>query len=157
MPKEIEYKYLINLNKWKTVQPEKSIEIKQGYLSDDPDKTIRIRTADDKAWLTIKGRNKGAVREEFEHEIELGLAESLLEKFCDQLIEKTRHLVHSGKHRWEVDEFHGENQGLLVAEIELQHEDEVYTKPDWVEKNVTDDPRYYNSNLAKNPFKKWPD
>ena len=95
------------------------------------------------------------MREEFEHEIDFSLAQLLLEKFCDQVIEKTRHLVHFGQHVWEVDEFHGENEGLLVAEIELQDEDEEYLKPVWLEKNVTDDSNYYNSNLVKNPFKKW--
>lgn len=155
MATEIEHKYLIKPELWKKVVPYTRVDIRQGYLLTDPSKTVRIRTKGNTGYLTIKGKTQGASRVEFEYEIPFADAMELLTHFCSQLIEKTRHLVlHEGK-TWEVDEFKGLNAGLIVAEIELKSEEETYVLPDWVDKNVTEDLRYANSNLSVNPFSKW--
>jgi len=155
MATEIEHKYLVNSGVWKTIIPEKSVEIRQAYLQTDPEKTIRVRTKDDAGFITIKGKTVGASRPEFEYEIPIADANELIDKFCSNLIEKIRHIVTHYNHIWEVDEFKGLNEGLIVAEIELTGEDEKYSIPNWVGKNVTDDLRYANSNLTIKPFKTW--
>ena len=152
---EIEHKYLVNHELWKQIVPDKSVPIKQAYLSKDPEKTIRIRAAGDKGFITIKGKSVGAGRPEYEYEIPLNEANDLIKKFCDNLIEKTRHYVLYENKTWEVDVFEGWNKGLIVAEIELSSEDEKYEKPDWIERDVTTDRRYANSNLVVNPFTSW--
>ncbi len=128
----------------------------QGYLSIDPDRTVRVRTAGERGYLTIKGRTVGASRAEFEYEIPLADALELLETLCERpLVEKRRHRVlHAGR-TWEVDVFDGANAGLVVAEIELDDEDERIELPPWVGAEVTDDPRYLNVNLARRPFRTW--
>lgn len=152
---EIEHKYLVDQAEWDKSGAAEFVEIRQGYLQSDPDKTIRVRTKADKGYFTIKGKTMGASRLEFEYEIPLADANELLDKFCSQLIEKKRyHFVHNGK-TWEVDVFEGLNQGLIVAEIELDSEQESYTLPNWIGDNVTNDVRYANSNLAIMPFSKW--
>ncbi|MNQ93266.1 CYTH domain protein [compost metagenome] len=129
--------------------------IRQGYLQTDPNKTIRVRTKGNQGYLTIKGKAVGASRLEFEYEIPVDEANELLDKFCSNLIDKTRYdVVHEGK-TWEVDVFSGLNEGLIVAEIELTSEEETYTLPVWVGENVTSDMRYANSNLAVTPFSNW--
>ena len=155
MATEIEHKYLVNTDIWKNITPNKSVEIRQAYLQTDPEKTIRIRTKDKSGFITIKGKTVGASRLEFEYEIPIADANELINKFCSNLIEKTRHLVIHDNNTWEVDEFKGLNEGLIVAEIELTSEDEKYSIPNWVDKNVTDDLRYANSNLTIKPFKTW--
>ncbi|MCJ0742382.1 CYTH domain-containing protein [Pedobacter montanisoli] len=152
---EIEHKYLVNLDIWKNIIPDKSVEIRQAYLQTDPEKTIRIRTKDKSGFITIKGKTVGASRLEFEYEIPIADANELINAFCSNLIEKTRHIVTHDSNIWEVDEFKGLNEGLIVAEIELTSEDEKYSIPNWLDKNVTDDPRYTNSNLTIKPFKAW--
>ncbi|MBS1634930.1 MAG: CYTH domain-containing protein [Bacteroidetes bacterium] len=152
---EIEHKYLVDMNLWKLVKPEKSVDIKQAYLLTDPDKTIRVRTKGAQGYITIKGRAVASSRPEFEYEIPLEDAHELIRYFCTNLVEKTRHLVTFEGKTWEVDEFHGANNGLMVAEIELNAEDEVYAKPAWVGNNVTADSRYANSQLAVKPFMSW--
>lgn len=155
MPTETEHKYLVKPAQWKKVKPKKSVAIKQGYLHSDPAKTIRIRTAGKKAYITIKGKTEKASRPEYEYEIPLAHANELLKLFCNHLIEKNRyHVTFKGK-TWEVDEFKGNNAGLLVAEIELKSEDETYALPDWAGKNVTDNPAYANANLVRKPYKMW--
>ena len=155
MATEIEHKYLVKHDHWKNVQPDRSINIRQGYLLTDPDKTIRVRTSGDQGYLTVKGKSTGASRLEFEYEIPVADAIALLSVFCSNLIEKTRHMVtHAGK-VWEVDVFRGDNDGLIVAEIELTHENENYSLPPWADKNVTNDARYANSNLSVKPFTTW--
>jgi adenylate cyclase len=155
MATEIEHKYLVNTDIWKNIIPDKSVEIRQAYLQTDPEKTIRIRTKGKSGFITIKGKTVGASRLEFEYEIPIADANELINKFCSNLIEKTRHIVIHDNKTWEVDEFKGLNEGLIVAEIELTSEDEKYLIPNWVDKNVTDDLRYANSNLTIKPFKTW--
>lgn len=155
MALEIEHKYLLKRSAWEQVTPQKSVHLQQAYILSDPDKTIRVRTQHDKAWITIKGKTQGAGRLEFEYEIPLEDARELIRNFSSQAIEKIRHyVVYEGK-TWEVDEFKGSNDGLLVAEIELGSETEVYQLPEWVDTNVTADLRYANSNLAIKPFTSW--
>jgi len=155
MPTETEHKYLVNHELWQQIIPDKSVHIKQAYLLTDPNKTIRIRTAGNAGFLTIKGKTIGASRPEFEYEILLEEANQLIESFCSELIEKTRHYVVHESKTWEVDVFEGVNKGLIVAEIELDDEHEEYTKPNWVTRDVTDDRRYANSTLSLKPFTTW--
>jgi adenylate cyclase len=155
MATEIEHKYLIIAEAWKEVLPMKSVEIKQGYLLTDPDKTIRVRTKGEYGYITIKGKTSGASRLEFEYEIPLEDANELIRKFCSNLVEKVRHIVLHENKTWEVDEFKGLNEGLMIAEVELESEGEEYKVPQWASKNVTEDVRYANSNLALKPFTSW--
>ena len=131
--------------------------IVQGYLSSVPKRVVRIRIKGDTAYLTVKSTvsGNGLTRYEWEKEIPIEDAEEML-TFCEkEIIEKTRYLVQVGNHVFEVDEFYGTNEGLLVAEVELQSEDEAFEKPDWLGKEVTHDIRYYNSMLVKNPYNTW--
>lgn len=133
------------------------VRISQGYLSSDPSRTVRIRIKGEKAYLTIKGSSSasGASRFEWEKEISVVDAQELL-KICEPgIIDKTRFLVDFKGHTFEVDEFYGENEGLVVAEIELESEEETYEKPDWLGEEVTGNKKYYNAMLKQNPFKNW--
>lgn len=136
-----------------------SSHIVQGYLCLTPGRTVRVRIRDDKGYLTIKGptRGSGMSRFEWEEEIPLEQAQQMLSLVDKGVIDKTRHLVKNsdGIHTWEVDEFHGENEGLVVAEIELGSEDETFDKPDWLGEEVTGERRYYNSQILLNPYTKW--
>lgn len=153
MGREIERKYLVAGDAYKTLG--NGTLIRQGYLNSATERVVRVRTTGDKASLTIKGPNLGATRAEFEYEIPLADALQLFE-LCEQpLIEKTRTLVPANGLIWEVDEFHGVNQGLTVVECELESEDQVVTPPAWVGQEVTGDPRYFNSNLVARPFTMW--
>ena len=134
---EIEHKFLVNMELWKAEKPHRSIEIKQAYIFSDENKTIRVRTSDEKGYITIKGKSVGASRLEFEYEIPITDAAALIKNFCFETIEKTRHLIKYKNHLWEVDEFKGKNKGLIIAEIELESESELYDKPIWVGENVT--------------------
>ena len=128
----------------------------QGYLSHDPRATVRLRVQGDNAWLTIKGKTHGASRSEFEYPIPTADAHAMLEEMCPQgVIDKTRYRIQVGEHVWEVDEFHGDNQGLVVAEVELDSEDQPFERPPWLGEEVTDDPRYYNSALSRTPYGQW--
>jgi adenylate cyclase len=149
---EIERKFLVTGTQWR--QPDAQ-RLSQGYLSRDKQRTVRVRIAGAQAFLTIKGETRGATRAEFEYEIPVAEAEQLLAMCEGPLVEKFRHVVEHAGHTWEVDEFLGDNQGLVVAEIELASEQEAFDKPAWVGREVTDDPRYYNANLAANPFRTW--
>ena len=153
---EIERKFLVKGNGYKQ-QAYSQSHIKQGYISSSHGRTVRVRIRDERGYLTIKGpsENGGLSRYEFEKEITLDEAEQLM-KLCEPgIIDKTRYLVKSGKHTFEVDEFFGENEGLVIAEVELGAEDESYEKPDFIGQEVTGDRRYYNSHLRKNPFSRW--
>ena len=154
MPKEIERKYLLQSGEWKN-HIDKKIIIKQGYLSSNPDSTVRIRLTNDKAFLTIKSKTIGITRSEYEYAIPIVEAEELLHLCTKPLISKTRYIVIQNKSTWEVDIFEGENEGLEVAEIELVNPDQIIEKPNWLGEEVSNDPRYYNSSLAKHPFKDW--
>jgi adenylate cyclase len=152
MPAEIERKFLVRGTDWRTASPQR---ISQGYLNRHKHRTVRVRLAAPKAWLTVKGVSTGATRAEFEYEIPAEDAEDLL-KICDgPLVEKLRHKIEYEGLTWEVDEFLGENAGLIVAEVELTHEDQEFRRPPWVGREVTTDSRYFNSNLASNPFSRW--
>jgi len=155
MGKEIERKFLVKGDFKPFVS--KQTRIVQGYLSSVPERTVRIRIKGDKGYITIKGigNASGASRYEWEKEIPLVETEELL-KICEPgVIDKTRFLVKAGPHTFEVDEFHGENKGLVLAEIELGSEVESFEKPPWLGEEVTGDTRYYNSMLMKNPFTRW--
>ena len=151
---EIERKFLVLGNAWRTVG---GTRICQGYLNRDQHRTVRVRIAGDQAYLTVKGVTQGNTRAEFEYEISVKDAEQLL-ALCDgPVIEKIRHNIEHGDHVWEVDDFLGQNAGLVVAEIELASELEVFVKPPWVGREVSDDSRYFNSQLATNPYCNWGD
>lgn len=155
MGQEIERKYLITGEfKSKAI---KSLQIKQGYLSSIPERTVRVRIQDDQGFLTIKGSNKknSISRFEWEKEITKEEANELIQLCEVGIIDKIRYIVPFGDKIIEVDEFYGENEGLILAEIELDDENETIEKPNWLGKEVTDDPRYYNSMLMKNPYKNW--
>jgi adenylate cyclase len=152
MPTEIERKFLVSGSDWRTANAQR---ISQGYLNRDKNRTVRVRVAGAKAYLTIKGATTGASRAEFEYEIPLEDAQSLL-RLCDgPLLEKLRHRIEYQGLTWEVDEFLGENAGLVVAEVELTSEDQVFSRPPWIGREVTSDARYYNSNLASTPYSQW--
>lgn len=154
MPKEIERKFLVNNSEFKNLS--RGILIRQGFLSSDKERVVRIRIIEDKAYITIKGLSIGATRSEFEYEIPLNDAAVILNELCKKpIIEKYRYMIKTGNSVWEVDEFIGLNAGLIIAEIELEHENQTFDIPDWIGKEVTGDPRYYNSNLISNPFTKW--
>lgn len=155
MATEIEHKYLVKHELWKQIVPESSVVVKQGYLSSIPTSTIRVRTLGNKGFITIKGKSTGASRPEYEYEIPLTDAEELLGLFCPEVIEKVRHYVHYASNIWEVDEFQGLNSGLVVAEIELEREEQQYEKPEWIDSDVTSDRRYSNSNLVLRPYSTW--
>ncbi len=152
---EIERKFLLVNDNWRT-QVSKSINYRQGYLQGDEHSSVRIRVSDDTAKINIKSATIGAQRHEYEYDIPAQDAHELLNTLCHKpLVEKTRHLVVIKQHTWEIDEFSADNQGLIVAEIELSQVDEKFEKPAWVGLEVTDDVRYYNNQLAKHPFKDW--
>ena len=156
MPKEIERKFLVNLSE--IALPDKKEDIKQGYfpIADNVKTELRIRVKGSNASLTIKGENKGPVRSEYEYAIPINEAVEMLEDMCQKpFIDKTRYEISVGKHIWEIDIFHGENKGLVIAEIELSEESDKFDLPGWVGEEVTNDPRYYNSNLLLNPYRKW--
>lgn len=148
MSLEIERKFLVNSTSYRTLAV-KSFHIVQAYLSTDADATVRVRIKDDEAYITVKSRNSGAVRHEWEYPIPVGDARAMIEHCCgDRVLEKTRYLVPGADgYVWEVDEFGGRHQGLVVAEIELPSEDTPFGKPDFIAEEVTGDPAYYNSVL----------
>lgn len=152
--KEIERKFLVNQEKW--IPPEKKICIKQGYLSTHPGRIVRIRIAGDKAWLTLKSDLSGFTRNEFEYPVTVTDACLIMKMSPFFIVEKYRHLTEYRGLVWEVDEFTGENQGLWIAEVELETEDQPVEYPEWIGEEVTSDPRYYNAYLAEKPFSTWP-
>jgi CYTH domain-containing protein len=155
MTVETEHKYLVNKELWKPEIPELSLKVKQAYIYSDAEKTIRVRQMGSMGYITIKGKTTGASRPEFEYEIPLSDALEMIEQFCSNAIEKTRHYISYLGYTWEVDEFEGLNKGLIIAEIELSNENESYELPQWVGENVTADHCYANSNLSVHPFTKW--
>lgn len=156
MAQEIERKFLVKDDSYKALAYHSS-RIAQGYICSMRGRTVRVRIRDDKGYLTIKGPSdaSGLGRYEWEKEISLHEAQELM-KLCEPgMIDKTRYLVRSGNHIFEVDEFYGENEGLTLAEVELSSADEAYEKPDFIDEEVTGDVKYYNSFLMKHPFSKW--
>ena len=154
MGEEIERKFLVAGEQWR--ESAHGTRYRQGFLSTEPERTVRVRIAGPRGSITVKGKNVGARRAEFEYEIPVGDAERMLDTLCKRpLIEKVRFTLLAGAHTWEIDVFEGDNAGLVVAEIELSSEDEVFARPEWVGDEVTDDPRYFNSNLVANPYRTW--
>lgn len=153
---EIERKFLVTSESFKREAFAKK-RISQGYLSSNPERTVRVRIKDDKGFLTIKGLSNETGLSRFEWEKEITAVEALaLLKLCESgVIDKTRFEVKMGKHIFEVDEFYGENEGLIIAEVELDSETESFEKPNWLGEEVTNQKQYYNSYLSQNPFKKW--
>jgi CYTH domain-containing protein len=152
MGTEIERKFLVTGDGWRQGA---GVAYAQGYLNRDPQRTVRVRIAGDRAFLTVKGASRGATRAEFEYEIPLEDASKLMELSDGPVVTKRRRVIEHAGSTWEVDEFEGENAGLVVAELELESENQAYAKPDWLGREVTDDPRYYNSSLAANPYHRW--
>lgn len=151
---EIERKYLVSGDSWRS-QVVSSTRIVQGYLTRG-EVTVRARIRGERAYLTIKGRSQGIARSEFEYDIPVPDAEAMLTELADgPVVEKTRHLIDVGGHTWELDVFAGANEGLVMAEIELADADERFEVPQWAGEEVSDDPRYYNVNLAREPFSQW--
>ncbi|KIA82381.1 adenylate cyclase [Kaistella solincola] len=152
---EIERKFLVDKKAWQMLEKPAGEMYRQGYLLTDPAKTIRVQQTPDKGFLTIKGICVGATRAEFEYEIPFDEANELLDQFASTSLSKMRYKILVGNNLWEVDEFFGDNEGLIVAEIELKDEAELFQIPVWVEDEVTGDEKYYNSNLTLFPFTDW--
>lgn len=154
MGKEIERKYLVDTAAWTPLGD--GVHFKQGYLNSTKERVVRVRIEGDKAKLTLKGLTTGVTRAEFEYPLPVSDAATILDLLCEQpLIDKHRHKEIHGGHVWEIDVFHGDNEGLVVAEVELGSEDEAIELPAWARAEVSSDPRYFNSNLLKHPFKRW--
>jgi CYTH domain-containing protein len=155
MNQEIERKFLVNKSLWKKVNKPEGLYLKQTYLSTNPDKTIRVRVLGEKGFITLKGRAKGLIRPEFEYEVPLEDAIQMIDLFGETVIEKTRYEINFKNHLWEIDVFDGANKGLIVAEIELTSETEKFVKPDWLSKEVSEEPKYFNANLQETPYNEW--
>jgi Uncharacterized protein conserved in bacteria len=154
---EIERKFLIRHAGWRA-QAGEGIVYRQGYLANTERSSVRVRIAGERGELNIKGATLDVRRTEYGYEIPKQDAEEMLQQLCAQpLIEKRRYFVEHAGHTWEIDVFEGDNAGLMVAEIELQHADETFARPDWVGEEVSNDPRYYNVNLVQHPYKYWQD
>ena len=151
---EIERKFLLKNDNWRKLA--QGVEYRQGYLSSVKERSVRIRTIKDQGYLTVKGVSRGATRVEYEYVIPVDEARAMLDTLCEKpLIEKKRYKVSHQGLTWEIDEFFGENQGLIMAEVELASEDQEFEKPDWIGAEVTHDSRYFNANLVHNPYSQW--
>lgn len=154
MAVEIERKFLIDRARWKPQGA--GVPYRQGYLSTAPERVVRVRIAGTAAFITIKGLTENISRLEFEYPVPLADAAALLDRLCQRpLVEKTRYQHRVGAHDWSVDVFHGDNDGLILAEIELSSEAETFERPSWIGQEVSGDPRYYNANLSTHPFSAW--
>lgn len=153
MGKEIEHKFLVTDDSWREAEGRNYC---QGYLSTDKERTVRVRIEENQARLTIKGITEGATRAEYEYPIPVADARAILDDLCLQpLIEKRRYKVNYHDMVWEIDEFTGDNAGLVVAEIELQYPEQAFDIPPWIGEEVTGDPRFYNANLVAHPYSRW--
>jgi len=151
---EIERKFLPAGNEWKRLAA--GTAYRQGYLCADKERTVRVRTVGDQGFITVKGASIGLARLEYEYKIPIDDANALLDRLCQKpLIEKHRYKIDHAGFTWEVDEFSGENDGLVVAEIELESEGQLFDKPDWIGEEVTGDRRYFNANLIRYPYSQW--
>lgn len=154
MAKEIERKFLVKGDAWRALA--EGVAYRQGYLNSQKERTVRIRTVGEKAFLTVKGPTRGVTRTEFEYEIPYDDCLAMLDELAEKpIVEKKRYRIPAGSYVWEVDEFFGVNEGLILAEIELPSEDAVFEKPDWIGEEVSGDPRYFNSSLVANPYSVW--
>jgi adenylate cyclase len=155
MATEIERKFLVSDDSWRA-ESINSIDIVQGYLANTERGSIRVRVSGNEANLNIKSMTLGVTRSEYDYAIPAGEARAMLRDLCMKpLIEKTRHYVRHNGHTWEIDEFYGDNAGLVVAELELEHQDEAFDPPPWLGREVSDDPRYYNVSLIEHPYSGW--
>ena len=155
MAKEIERKFLLAGDAWRG-EVDRAERMVQGYLNDEGPVSVRARIVGPRAWLNIKSRTLGISRDEFEYEIPLADAERMLDHLTTgPVIDKTRHFVRHGGLLWEIDEFHGENDGLIVAEVELEHVDQPFDRPTWLGEEVSHEARYYNVSLVKKPYSQW--
>ncbi|RWY56954.1 CYTH domain-containing protein [Mucilaginibacter gilvus] len=152
---EIERKFLVNRAKWNALAKPEGKLFKQGYILSDDKRTVRIRVTDEAAYLTLKGSTTGISRNEYEYTIPIADGHEILSGLTVSSIEKVRYEINFAGNTWEVDIFSGDNDGLIVAEIELEHEEQAFEKPDWVADEVTDDHRYSNASLSVNPYKNW--
>jgi adenylate cyclase len=152
---EIERKFLVDHDKWHQLEKPVGNTYKQGYILSDEKRTVRIRVTDDEAYITLKGGTTGISRSEFEYTIPTDEGNQILEGFATSSIQKVRYNIHFAGNLWEVDVFSGNNQGLIIAEIELDSEDQEFEKPDWVTEEVSDDYRYTNASLSISPYKSW--
>ncbi len=154
MGTEIERKFLLTGDAWRELG--EGVHYRQGYLNSIKERTVRVRTINEKGFLTIKGITVGATRVEYEYEIPKDECTAMLDDLAEKpIIDKSRYKVDYEGFTWEIDEFFGENKGLIVAEIELESEDQKFEKPEWIGEEVTGDPRYFNSNLINHPYTKW--
>ncbi|MCP4214543.1 MAG: CYTH domain-containing protein [bacterium] len=154
MGKEIEKKFLLKSDEWRKLA--EGTVYRQGYLSTVKERTVRVRTIGSTGYLTVKGITIGASRLEYEYEISVSDSNEMLDQLCEKpIIEKKRYKVDFAGFIWEIDEFFGDNDGLIVAEVELVAEDQEFQRPDWIGEEVTGDPRYFNSNLTKHPYTQW--
>jgi len=155
MATEIERKFLVDKKKWQIAEKPGGTLYRQGYLTNSAHPTIRVRVAGQNAYITLKGRNEGISRKEFEYQVPVAEAIEMLDNFALSEVDKVRYRIyHEGK-LWEVDEFKGSNAGLILAEIELEQEDEAFSLPNWILEEVSGDVRYYNSNLSVKPYNSW--
>ena len=152
---EIERKFLVDVTSWNALEKKQGDLYLQGYLGIDEDKAIRVRLAKGKGYLTIKGRSDTCAHPEYEYEIPFSDAQELIIAYCANSVEKVRYRIPVGKHVWEVDVFRGKNEGLIVAEIELNDPEEPFERPSWVGEEVTSNSRYYNASLSQNPLSTW--
>ncbi|MBL4677027.1 MAG: CYTH domain-containing protein [Mucilaginibacter sp.] len=152
---EIERKFLINHEKWNKLDKPTGKLYKQGYILNEENRTVRIRVTDNAAYITLKGKSEGISRSEYEYQIPKDNGEQILEQFAISSLEKTRYNINYNGHLWEIDVFDGDNKGLIVAEIELENEDEPFEKPDWVTEEVSYDSRYTNALLSIKPYNSW--
>jgi CYTH domain-containing protein len=152
---EIERKFLVDIRKWKPT--DQGTRLVQAYLSIEPNPTVRVRIAGEKAFLTIKGRTKTISRPEFEYEIPVDEAQEMMKLAISNPVEKIRYEIMQEGFLWEVDVFSGKNEGLVVAELELESEDQLFPRPDWLLTEVSGDRKYYNSYLSERPFQEWTD
>lgn len=155
MAKEIERRFRLKHDGWRGLA--EGEWLKQGYLSVERERTVRVRIKGEEAWLTLKSNISNVSRHEFEYPIPLSDAETMLASMCPMLVEKQRYRIAIGPHVWEVDEFSGNNAGLILAEVELGSEDEAYVRPDWLGEEVTEDPRYTNAYLSQHAWPSWPE
>ena len=152
---EIERKFLLKNDSWREYVQSSQL-IRQGYLAPLDTSSVRVRIEGDKANINVKSATIGITRLEYEYEIPMPDAVEMLDQLCRKpQVHKTRHLVQAGDHTWEIDEFYGENEGLLVAEIELDNENDKFGRPEWLAEEVSNDARYYNVNLVNKPYKQW--
>ena len=152
---EIERKFLVDHASWQQLTKPQGTHYRQGYLLNDQHRTIRVRVTDKEGFITLKGPTSGISRKEFEYSIPIKDGNEILDGFALSEVEKVRYRIGFEGKLWEVDEFLGDNTGLIMAEIELLHEEEEFEKPVWITSEVSDDERYYNSNLSTNPYKNW--